>query len=388
LTPVFPGGKKAAISSVGATALEDKGLVAPLLVRALWFLIRRGTRKAQQGQVATSPECHTKEFLDLLLGELVAAESRDEAEFLAHLALRAVEGAAEPAEVAADFMARVWTEIANVRRIAAEWTHTEAALRRAHKHLGRGSGDPLLKARSRSITASLLFDQGQRAEALLVLEDCRKLYEEQKAWPLVARTLVQMAHTLVESDPARALSLAEQALPLIPAEDTVLRWVAVGIRTESLIELGEIGQALQAFHLWESLRGSHARPDADLRSNYTAARLLEALGHFDAAEQLFETVIAEAFDREAYRAAFLDILYLFGLHMRRGANDKAVALCRVAIARLDALNVGHEQLRSIWTDLMDAAALQGMRLEALAEVREFLKVHWKYPASKPPRFSF
>ncbi len=386
--PVFPIGEKMPVPPTPAAPLADNALVKPLLARALWSRIRRGTRRVQEGQVAASPECHTKEFLDLLLGELVAAESRDEAEFLAHLALRAVEGAAEPGKVSEDFMARVWIEIANVRRIAAEWTHAEAALKRAHEQLGRGSGSPLLKARLRSIAASLLFDQGRRAEALAVLEECRKLYEDQKAWPLVARTQVKMAHTLVESDPERALSLAEQALPLIPAEDTVLRWVAVGIRAESLIELGEISQALQAFHLWESLRGTHARPDADLRSNYTAARLLEALGHFDAAEQLFETVIAEAFDREAYRAAFLDILYLFGLHMRRGANDKAIALCRVAIARLDALNVGHEQLRSIWTDLMDAATLRGMRLEALAEVREFLKVHWKYPASKPPRFSF
>ena len=170
--------------SSSSAALEDKVLVAPLLARALWSGIRRKTRRAQQAQVTASPECHTKEFLHLLLGELGAAESRDEAEFLAHLALRAVEGAAEPAEVAEDFMARVWTEIANVRRIAAEWTHTEAALKRAHEHLGRGSGDPLLKARSRSIAASLLFDQGQRAEALAVLEECRKLYEDQKAWPL------------------------------------------------------------------------------------------------------------------------------------------------------------------------------------------------------------
>jgi tetratricopeptide (TPR) repeat protein len=120
----------------------------------------------------------------------------------------------------------------------------------------------------------------------------------------------------------------------------------------------------------------------------SAARLLEALGHFDEAEQLFEAVIAEGFDREAYRAAFLDLLYLFGLHMRRGANDKAAALCRVAIARLDVPDVGHEQLRAVWTELMNAAMLRAIPLEALAEVREFLKVHWKKPASKPPRFSF
>jgi tetratricopeptide (TPR) repeat protein len=386
--PVIPTGEKMPVPPAPAAALVDKALVAPLLMRALWSRIRRGTRRVQQAQVGASPECHTKEFLDLLLSELGAAESRDEAEFIAHLALRAVEEAAEPAEAREDFRAQVWTEIANVRRIAAEWNHAETALHRAHEHLGRGAGSPLLKARAQSVAASLLFDQGRRAQAVAVLEECLKLYEDAKAWPLVARTLVQTAHALVESAPECALSVAERALPFIPAEDSVLRWLTESIRTESLIEMGETGQALQAFHLAESLRGSHARPDADLRSNYTAARLLEALGRFDEAEQLFEAVIAEAFDREAYREALLDTLYLFGIHIRRDARDKAVALCRTAIARLDVPDVGHEQLRAVWTELMDAAMLRAIRLEALAEVREFLKVHWKYPASKPPRFSF
>jgi tetratricopeptide (TPR) repeat protein len=200
--------------------------------------------------------------------------------------------------------------------------------------------------------------------------------------------LIQMAHTLVESEPERALALAEKALPLVPADDSLLRWLSESIRTECLIEVGQAGQALQAFHLAESLRGGHARADADMRSNYTAARLLEALGQMREAEQLFMGVIAEAFEREAYREAFLDILYLFGLHIRNGATEKAIALCRLAIDRLDLFSLGHEQLRAVWTDLMNAATRRAIRLEALTEVRVFLKVHWKYPASKPPRFSF
>jgi hypothetical protein len=65
----------------------------------------------------------------LLLAELRAAPSRDEAEFIASLALRAAEGMAEPTAFTQDFLAQVWTEIANVRRIAAEWNHARAALR-------------------------------------------------------------------------------------------------------------------------------------------------------------------------------------------------------------------------------------------------------------------
>jgi tetratricopeptide (TPR) repeat protein len=291
--------------------MEDEKLIGPLLARAQWSLLRRETRREQQERVAASPECHTRAFADLLLAELGAAGSRDEAEFIAHLALRVAEGMDEHASLTQDFLARVWIEVANVRRIAAEWSPAQAALRRADEHLARGSGDILLKGRARSVAASLSGDQGHRAQAVGLLEECLKLYEAQKAWPLVGRTLVKTAHTLVDSDPERALALTDQALPLIPAENTVLRWLAESNRVECLIEMGEIGQALQAFHLTESLRAAHARADAARRSNFTAARLLEALGHIGEAEQLFEAVIADAFDHEAYREAFLDLLYLF-----------------------------------------------------------------------------
>ena len=65
-----------------------------------------------------------------------------------------------------------------------------------------------------------------------------------------------------------------------------------------------------------------------------------------------------------------------------------MALCRFAIAQLDLYGIGHEQLRTMWKELMDAAGRRAIRLEALVEVREFLKVHWKKPAAKVPRFSF
>jgi tetratricopeptide (TPR) repeat protein len=384
--PVLTSGNPTPALQANAPVVGDDNLIAPLLARALWSRIRRETRKKQQAMVAKLSECHTGAFADLLLAELRAAGSRDEAEFTASLALRSAEGMTDPA--VQNFLAQVWTEVGNVRRLAAEWHHARAALRKADEQLARGSGAPLIKGRILSVAASLCADQGQIAEALAILDECRALYEGEKAWPLVARTLVQVAHLHVDHDPTRALALVKKALPLVPANDPVLRWLAESIRTESLIEMGEISQALQAFQLVESLRASHARMDAGRRSNFTAARLLEALGHLREAEQLFEVVIAEAFEREAYREAFLDILYLFGLHLRQGATEKAVALCRMAIERLDLFDVGHDQLRAVWTELRDAVMRRAIRIESLAEVRQFLKVHWKIPAAKPPRFSF
>jgi tetratricopeptide (TPR) repeat protein len=366
----------------------DEKLFGPLFARARWSLIRRETRREQEERVAASPECHTRAFAELLLSELGAAGSRDEAEFIAHLALRAAEGMAEPAALTEDFLAHVWTAVANVRRVAFEWSKANAALLEARKHLAEGSGDPLLKARAQSISASLFADQGRRAEALAALEECVQLYESRGAWPLVARTLVQMAHTLVDTEPARALTLAAQALPMIPAVDTSLRCLAENLRTDSMINLEEIDLALLTFDRAEPLRSAGVSPSAKRRSDFFAARLLERLGHIKEAVQLFEAVIADAFDQEAYREGFLDLLYVFGFHVRSDAQEKAVGLCRFAITGLDLFDVGHEQLRAVWVELMDAAGRRAITLQSLAEARGFLEMHWKKPAARAPRFSF
>jgi tetratricopeptide (TPR) repeat protein len=372
----------------GRTAITpEPNLVEPLLAKALWSRLRQKTRREQHARVARSPEYHTLPFVELLLGGVRHARSHEEAEFMANLAIQAIAPMNAPAPLQHDLRAQLWTEVANARRVASEWRKASTALLQAGKHLAEGSGDPLLKARTQSVSASLLADQGRRAEALVALEECSELYQGQGAWPLVGRTMVQMAHTVVDTDPARALALVEQASPLIPAADASLRCLAENIRTDGLISMGAIELALQTFDQVEPLRRSGASPVARRRSDFYAARLLEHLGHYKEAAQLFEAVIADAFDHEAYREAFLDLLYLFSVHVRQGATERAVALCRQAIEQLDFFGLGHEQLRTVWNELMHAAARQAVRLEALAEVRQFLKIHWKTPAARVPRFS-
>ncbi len=363
---------------------ELEELLKPLLASAEWSFIRRKTRRQQQALVASTPICHTKAFGDHLLAEVLRAGSQDESEFIAHLALRAAEGMTEPVATVEDFRARVWMEIADVRRKAAELEHVQAALRKAENHLARGSGDPLLKARSMSGTAALYADQGDSERAVALLEDCAKLYESRTDWPFVARTWIQTAEILVETEPARALDLVERASPLLPRYEIILRWEAESLRTESLIELGEIDQAIQAFKRAETWRHELARPDDRRRSDFTAARLLEALGEIEDAERLFRWVIAQAFEREAYQEAFLDIVYLFGFHLRQGETEKTVELCRFAIAQLDLFGIGHEQFRVVWTELMDAARRRTTGQEALGTVRKYIRAHWKSPARTPP----
>jgi tetratricopeptide (TPR) repeat protein len=379
-------GERESAPSTRPAITPEPILVEPLLARARLSRLRRETRREQHARVAKSPEYHTTAFVELLLAGVRQASAREEAEFTANLALQAITPLEVPALLKRDLQAQVWTEVANARRIASEWTRASAALVQAMNHLAHGTGNPLLEARAQSISASLFADQGRRVEALAALEESMKLYESRGAWALVARTMVQMAHTLAVTDPAQALILAERAFPMMPSADTSLRCLAENIRTDCMIDLGEVELALQTFDSAEPFRRG-ASPVARRRSDFLAARLLEYLGHYKEAAQLFEAVIANAFDREAYREAFLDLLYLFGVHIRQGATEKAVALCRLAIDRLDLFGLGHEQLRTVWMQLGEAAMRRAIRLESLAEVRQFLQVHWKIPATKPPELS-
>lgn len=371
-----------------AIIAPERALVEPLRARALWSRLRRETRRDQQAQVTGSSKYHTTAFVELLLAEIRRTPAREETEFLASLAVQAVSSVPTAPTLKHDLQAQIWTEVANARRVASEWRKAGAALGQVAKHLAGGSGDPLLRARERSVSASLLADQGRRSEALAALEECLGIYERLGAWHLVARTLVKMAHILVDTEPTRALTLVGQALPFMPAGDASLWCLAANIRVEAMIELGEIDLALQTFDQAAPLRGAGVSPLARRRGEFSAARLLERLDHIKEAVQLFEAVIADGFDHEAYREAFLDLLYLFGVHIRQGATDRAAAICRLAIERLDLFDLGHEQMRTVWVELRDAAMRRAISLEVLAEVRQFLKVHWKYPAPKPPRFSF
>jgi hypothetical protein len=154
-----------------------------------------------------------------------------------------------------------------------------------------------------------------------------------------------------------------------------------------MINLGDIELALHTFDRAEPLRAG-ASESVKRRSTFIAARLLEHLGHHKEAKQLFDNVIAGAFDHEAYREAFLDLLYVFGFHIRQDAAEKAVELCRFAMAQLDLFELGHEQLRTVWRQLLDAAGRQAVSLQALSEARSFMEMHWKHPAPKAPSFFF
>jgi tetratricopeptide (TPR) repeat protein len=121
---------------------HNSPLVEPLLAKALWARLWRETRREQHARVARSPEYHNTAFVELLLTGVRQASSREGAEFTASLALQAIGPMDAPSLLKQDLKAQLWTEVANVRRVASEWSKASAALLQARKHLGARPSNP------------------------------------------------------------------------------------------------------------------------------------------------------------------------------------------------------------------------------------------------------
>lgn len=368
---------------------ERKWGVEYLAAMAEWADLRHmPSRRSQRDRVRMTKACHTLSFFRLMLSELKEESSWEEAEFLAGLALLSVEAMTQRQYITEftshDLQAEVWTAVANARRRASEWKRAHQALANTERHLKQGSGDPLLKARLLSITASTLSDQGQVRQAIDALEKCRAIYEERSEWSLLARTLVKKANILAGIEPAQGLVALDHALPLIPAEDPYLTLLAELLRVECLIEVRKPLEALPVFRRCSPLFIANPRARLRIRGKFTGARLLDALGFSQQAERLFNEVVDRDIEHELYKDAFLDLLYLYGYHLKAGDLEKAARVCRRALTDSSLSEVAHEELRDLWSQLLDASQHHAISQDALKELRQYLNLHWRHPAGKPP----
>jgi tetratricopeptide (TPR) repeat protein len=351
-------------------------------------LRRLQNRRSQRDRVRMTKACHTVAFFHLVLGELKEASSWDEAEFLAGLALLCIEGMSQRQRITQpadhDFKAQVWTAMANARRRAAEWERAHQALANAERHRKQGTGDPLLEAGLLSINASTLADEGRVSEALDALEKCEVIYRDRSERAFLGRTLVQKANIQAGIEPGKGLAALADAIPFIPAEDSQLRLSAEMLRVECLIEVYRPSEALQIFRRSSHLLAASPTVRTRIRGRFTGARLLDALGYKQPAERLFDEVIERDIEHELYKDAFLDLLYLYDRHVKAGEIEKAARVCRRALTDASLSAVAHDQMRTVWEQLLAATGHCAISQEVLSDLRRYLNVHWKHPASTVP----
>ena len=367
---------------------ESKWGVESLAAITEWAELRRTSRRSQRDRVRMTKTCHTVAFFNLVVGEIEEASSWDEAEFLGGLALLSTEGMSQREQItpaySSDLQTRVWIALANTRRLAAEWKRAHQALSNAERHRKEGTGDRLLEARLLSISASILNDEGQVSQAAAALERCRAIYEGSSEWALVARTLVKTADILVELAPDKGLEALDRAVPLIPTADSNLTLLAELLRVRYLIDLQKPNEALHVYRRCSRLFIANPKVRLRIRGRFAGAQLLDALGHTQQAERLFNEVVDSDIEHELYKDAFLDLLYLYSRHVKSGDLEKAERVCQRALTDASLSAVAHEQLRALWTQLLEAAQRQAISQDLLRDVRQYLNVHWKHPAGTPP----
>src|SRR6185369_11122684 len=117
----------------------------------------------------------------------------------------------------------------------------------------------------------------------------------------------------------------------MPFHETRLEVLAKLILAEGLIILERPLEARPPLADAKSLC-KKAEPGLQLLAVSVEARLLDALGSLRESEKLFRRSVKSFFDQEQYKQAFLTLLTLFECLVRRGALDKAAALCEEAIA--------------------------------------------------------
>ncbi|HWM94014.1 MAG TPA: hypothetical protein VN493_24865 [Thermoanaerobaculia bacterium] len=368
---------------------ERKWGVEYLAAVAEWSELRRlPSRRSQRDRVRMSKACHTIAVFNLALGEVKEKPAWEEAEFLAGLALLSIEGMEQRRQIAQaaghDLQAQVWSAIANARRRAAEWKRAHQGLANAERHRKEGTGDLRVEAGLLSITASTLADEGHVSKALDALERCRTIYEGLSERALLARTLVEMANILAGIEPAKGLVALDQAIPLIPAGDSHLVLFAEMLRVECLIEVHKPNEALQAFRRSSHLLAVNPKIRTRIRGRFTGARLLDALGFKQQAERLLDEVVEADIEHELYKDAFLDLLYLYGHHVKSGDLEKAERICRRALTDGSLSAISHDQMRTLWEQLLEATRRQAVSQELLSQLRQYVNVHWKHPAATPP----
>jgi tetratricopeptide (TPR) repeat protein len=376
--------------------MEQTRLEEWLEAQAIWTEVRSLSPKAKRDKVRLTRSLHTLSFLEALLEEGGAAGAPAESEELFYLALLVAGQLPSPrfsVDLKNDLCAECCAEIANARRRSAKWGAARDALKKGAEYARNGSTNGVAEGKLLCVVGALEDDLGNSEEAVGILRQAAGLFEAAAQGFLRSRTFVQLAYILVDVNPAESLQVAEQALSLIPADYPRLVWFAETIRINGLIALGAPHEALLRFNALKVLYEQFREPVIQLRRRFTAARILEHLGRTQRAESLFQEVIASDLEHGLVKDFFLDLVYLLGFYLRRGQTADAIALCRRAGQELSLLEdeegsgeTARDQMREVWRSLEEEVRKGTVGLGATTVLRNYIKAHWRTPASEPPSF--
>ncbi len=185
-----------------------------------------------------------------------------------------------------DLSARAWAFVGNARRRRFDFDGSEAAFRKAHEHLKKGTRDGVERAIYLDLKASLFSDQRRFDEALHLLHRAVDLFRSHGEQHRAGRSLVKASTVHYHAGNLEAaISSLHQALPLIdPEREPRLLLCA----RHNLVDYMEgSGRFLEAQRLYREARPlyrSFNEPWVQNRRRWVRGKIAKGLGQTQQAE--------------------------------------------------------------------------------------------------------
>lgn len=359
----------AAVRAIQQQRRDDEARAGEMLA-ALLDLSADASRSA----VESDPRYHSWALADLLRERSFAAGTEDPARsrHLARLAVAVAERAPEVGgdRLRADLLSAAWAQLGNAERIATDLHAADAALRTALDHLGRGTGDPLPRARALSLLASLRSDQSRFDEAVEMAKRSASLYRRAGDDHGYGRTLLQVAtYHAYRDELDLACSRLDEALGhLDAAAEPRLVLLARHNRASFLERAGRLEEAAGELAAARELAEA---PLDRLRLRWLEGRLELRRTGPEAGEAILSEVRDAFLDRGlGYEAAQVS-LELAVLYAEQGRTADQRRLAEEMVPMFAARGV-HPEAQAALALYCDAARAEAVSVRLAREVGEYL----------------
>lgn len=246
----------------------------------------------------------------------------------------------------ADLLAQAWRQYGNALRVLGRIREAEEALGNAYRHLGQGTGDPLLRALYFTQMASLRMFQRRFSDAIDLTEEAGQIYRSLDDDHELAGTLVQRAIARLYAGEAEdAVQILNRAIPLIDAErDSQLLLIASHNLVRCYIDLGRPEQALSIYFETRDLYKRFQEPLIRLRVSWHEGQLLRDLGHLRTAEKVLLQARQGFSERELFYEAALISLDLAAVYVKLQAEPQLQRTIAETVPIFRSLGVDREAL--------------------------------------------
>lgn len=285
-------------------------------------------------------------------------------------------------EAVADRQALAWGELANAYRVADRAAEAAQAFTMARERRKRGSGDPLLDARLRVLTASLRAAQRRFPEALRLLDRAVRIYESLGEEHLAGRTLIKKGiYAGYSQQTAEACRLLREGLRRIDRRrEPKLTLAGLHDLLWLMVDAGDYRRARRELFENLDLYQRDGDPLNLLKKRWLEGRIAAGLGELPRAEAALRQV-REGLSQQrlSYKAAIAG-LELGAVWLRQGRTAEVRGLVSEMVAVFKVLGIAREALGALIL-LRSACEQEYVSLEFLADVLKLLRRMEREPAA-------